>query len=131
MDKRRSIVGGTKRRTSLGPSDTNPTVFVHSSWRTSGTWLWTCFRRNPATYSYREIFHETFASLSKARIPLIGPKSWNSRHPKAAQYFLEFGPLIEAKGQVAHYSESMAFRTFIPADGPYPSEECRLLSEKS
>lgn len=92
-------------------------IFVHSSWRTSSTWLWSCFRKFPDKLAYCEIFHECFASLVKEEVSLIGPNSWHSKHPAGAPYFIEYLPLIKAEGGLFGYSKSMAFDTFVPADG--------------
>ncbi|MBV8337057.1 MAG: hypothetical protein JO358_16800, partial [Alphaproteobacteria bacterium] len=39
----------------------SPPVFIHSSWRTSSTWVWLKFRQLPVTLSYYEPFHGLLA----------------------------------------------------------------------
>lgn len=94
-----------------------PTVFLHSSWRTSSTWLWSCFRRSESTVAYVEIFHETLASLESSQIAKLTPGSWPSGHPAGAPYLLEFLPLLTPQGGVARYRASMAIESFVPAAG--------------
>lgn len=103
-----------------------PTIFVHSSWRTSSTWLWTCFRRAVSTVSYCEIFNEVLATLDTANITKLSPAAWVSGHPEGAPYFLEFLPLLVSQGGVHKYQRSMAIEKFVPAvglDGDLSSEE--------
>ena len=106
------------RSNSKGQEATStPPVFLHSSWRTSSTWLWLRFRNVASTCSYYEIFNERLSSLSKDEALTIGPDSWNSRHPQSAPYFLEFAPLLKSTGGIEGHHPSMAIESFIPRDG--------------
>ncbi len=94
-----------------------PTIFVHSSWRTSSTWFWTCFRRAKSTVSYCEIFNEALATLDCEKITKLSPTAWTSGHPDGAPYFLEFLPLLALQGGVNKYQKTMAVEKFVPASG--------------
>ena len=41
-----------------------PTVFLHSSFRTSSTWLWGKFRADPMRMCLYEVFQERLADLT-------------------------------------------------------------------
>ncbi|PVM89680.1 hypothetical protein DDF62_11265 [Caulobacter radicis] len=107
---------GTKAEVVAAPV-ARPAVFVHSSFRTASTWLWTRFRGNANTVAYCEIFHEILAGLTLDEIPRIGPSSWRSRHPASSPYFIEFFDLLGPGGGVQGFSKSMPFEWFVPRDG--------------
>lgn len=93
-------------------------VFVHSSFRVASTWLWSRFRMLDEALAYYEIFNEQSQSMSVARARRVGPDDWNSGHPAARPYFLEFVPLIRFGRGVADFHRFMAFRRFVPRTGP-------------
>ena len=92
-------------------------VFVQSSWRTASTWLWSKLRRAPTAIAYCEIFHERLKACTVPNLRDDHFAKWNSKHPEAAPYFLEFAPLLDAGGAVRGFDPSMAIERFIPADG--------------
>ncbi|WP_423414765.1 hypothetical protein RLW55_16320 [Hyphomicrobium sp. B1] len=92
-------------------------VFIHSSFRTSSTWLWNAFRRLEDTCCYYEVFHESLASLRLEDVPNRSYDTWNSMHPVSAPYFREFSELFTADGGIRDFMPEMAYDSFIPADG--------------
>ncbi|QSF55380.1 hypothetical protein [Brevundimonas fontaquae] len=92
-------------------------VFVHSSFRTSSTWLWERFRRSPETTAYYEIFHEALADLTPSQVMGNHHAAWESKHPAQAPYFIEFLNLLQKDKGVPAYDADMAFRSFIPSEG--------------
>ena len=92
-------------------------IFIHSSFRTGSTYLWSCFRKYPRAVAYYEIFHEILSTINKFGLLSIGPETWRSGHPPGAPYFLEFLPLIRYEGGVEGFDPGMSYRRFIPADG--------------
>ena len=94
-----------------------PPVFVHSSWRTSSTWLWPKLRQAPTAIAYCEIFHELLDALTMDHMRGNDFAKWDSKHPEGAPYFLEFAQLIEPGGACGATTASMAFDRFIPQDG--------------
>ena len=101
-----------------GPTVTRrPPVFIHSSWRTSSTWVWLKFRQLPETISYYEPFHGLLAKRTRAEAQSIDYRSWDSNHPPGDPYGLEFVPLIRETGGVPFSDPAMAFEWFIPLGG--------------
>ena len=96
-------------------------VFVHSSWRTSSTWLWSKLRQARTTVAYYEIFHERLCDCSVDDFRQRDDSRPHSKHPEAAPYFLEFASLIEPQGIVRGFDRSMAFERFVPAGGLHGS----------
>jgi hypothetical protein len=102
---------------SAAPGPDVPTVFLHSSFRTSSTWLWGKFRADPMRMCFYEVFQERLADLTLSACLTVGPDSWQSGHPPGPPYLLEFIPLLRPDGGVNGYNESMAFETMIPEGG--------------
>ena len=94
-----------------------PVIFLHSSFRTASTFLWSCFRKAPRTVAYCEIFHEILNTLSLADVSALKPEGWHSKHPPGAPYFLEYVPMLREGGGVEHFDPSMTYERFIPAGG--------------
>jgi hypothetical protein len=93
------------------------TLFLHSSFRVSSTWLWSRIRSKHQFVAFYEVFNEQLADISSEQLPLHSPDCWHSKHPPGAPYFLEFLPLMRETGGVANYDASMAFDLFIPSEG--------------
>jgi hypothetical protein len=91
-----------------------PPVFIHSSFRTSSTWIWSKFRADPAVVAYYECFHENLRHMSAADIKALHPNIWESGHPGMEPYFMEYVPLLREEGGVAGFEQSMAFAQFFP-----------------
>jgi hypothetical protein len=93
-------------------------IFIHSSFRTASTYLWSCLRRSPRTLAYYEIFNETLATVAPTTLASSSPDGWYSKHPSGAPYFLEFLPLTREGGGVEGFEPAMSYARFIPDDGP-------------
>jgi hypothetical protein len=94
-----------------------PSVFIHSSWRTSSTWFWQSFRRLPAALCFYEPFNEGLAALTRSGALQHGPQSWNSGHPKSEPYFFEYAPLLRNSAGVRIYQTQMAIEWYLPPGG--------------
>ena len=94
-----------------------PPIFIHSSFRTSSTWLWGKLRSLPNIMGYYEIFHETLEDIDSKALYASSPSSWASGHPAQAPYFLEFLPLLKEEKGVNGYDAKMSFDWFIPRGG--------------
>ncbi len=92
-------------------------VFVHSSFRSSSTWLWSKLRATPHTAAYYEIFNEGLAHIDVRVAVGLNQEGWASGHPPGAPYFLEFLPLLQQAGGIEGFHESMGLVSFIPAAG--------------
>lgn len=90
---------------------------MHSSFRTSSTWLWTKFRAAAGALAYNEVFHEQLATLTRSEALSHRPDSWRSGHPVTDPYFQEYLPLLKPEGGVGAFDLSMAFERFIPQTG--------------
>lgn len=76
------------------PKKKHEAVFLHAGWRCASTYIWSRFRRNPATTSFYEPFGESLARSSPKRIQRQTAGGWNSRHPAlASPYAKEYAPL--------------------------------------
>ena len=107
----------TKRSDALKESpEQHEAVFLHGGWRCASTYVWSRFRRNPATTSFYEPFGETLAQCSAKRIQRQTEKGWNSRHPPLAlPYAQEYCPLLRPflKG-VPGYRREFALARYFP-----------------
>jgi len=87
-------------------------VFLHTGWRTAGTWLWSAFRSHDDVLGLYEPLNQSLATLTLSTLPMMRPAASNSRHPEEQRpYFEEFAPLMSLKG-VAGYRPDFAYETF-------------------
>jgi hypothetical protein len=98
---------------SSGVSQLTP-VFLHTGWRTRGTWLWSRFRTLAGTTCFYEPLIEELASLNEATIEARNPGSWSSGHPSLHRpYFAEFRPLLKTAARgVRNYDQEFAVTGF-------------------
>lgn len=92
-------------------------IFLHSSFRTSSTWLWAKFRTLPNVLAYYEIFNEMLGHIDAKSLNASTYASWPSHHPPQAPYFLEFLSLLSKSGGVLGFDASMSLAQFIPEHG--------------
>lgn len=107
-------------------------VFVHSSFRTSSTWIWTRFRAAAGTLAYYEYFNEVLGGITAEAIESLHSDIWRSRHPAADPYFREFLPLLRPTGGVGLFDPAMAFGSFFPEtgyDGALPIAEAGYVEQ--
>ena len=95
----------------------NALIFIHSSFRSSSTWIWSKFRADPGVIAYYECFHESLQWMSAKDIEAVRPNVWESGHPAMEPYFNEYLPLLRKEGGIAGFEQSMAFHRFFPANG--------------
>src|SRR5262245_47471573 len=53
-------------------------VFLHTGWRTAGTWLWSRFRARPDVMGFYEPLHERLDDLALHEIPELRADTWDS-----------------------------------------------------
>jgi hypothetical protein len=88
-------------------------IFMHSGWRSCGTWLWETLRESATVCGYYEPLHEGLGSLDRAAIGEFRPDSWGSGHGAGAPYFAEFAAHLSARGRgVEGYQQRFAFDDF-------------------
>jgi len=68
--------------------------FLHTGWRSGGTWLWSRLRDQSGVTAYYEPLHEVLATLDARQIARERPDAWASRHGGSAPYFAEYAPLL-------------------------------------
>jgi len=103
---------------------TGSAVFLHTGWRSGGSWIWSRLRASGRVHGYYEPLHEQAARFSRRDVSSVGPRSWASNHSETAPYFEEFRDLIPPGGRgVALYQRRFAFDDFFRApDGPVDIE---------
>jgi hypothetical protein len=91
-------------------------IFLHSGWRSAGTWIWNAFREHPETMAFYEPLHETLAGVTLDGLTEIGVDSWDSKHALKRPYFEEYAPLLRPRKQgIPGFDRSFTFdRYFTP-----------------
>lgn len=105
-------------------SSSGRTVFVHSGWRCSSTYVWSRFRALPGVRAYYEPWHEQLARLTARTIPAETPDNSGLRHPGGAEpYLQEFSPVLDPAGGVRGYESRFALdRYFLEAEEEDPEQ---------
>jgi hypothetical protein len=94
-------------------SRTQRPVFLHTGWRTAGTWLWARFRALPWVEAYHEPLHEILDTLTAGTILRHRADTWTSGHPALTHpYYHEYGPLLRATGGVEGFNASFVTEDF-------------------
>jgi hypothetical protein len=102
-------------------------IFLHSCWRSSGTWLWERLRTQKEHLGFYEPLHEFLPSMTGAQIDSLHSGGWFSRHPKMSRpYFAEYAPLLKErkmlrkrKGVAGAETEFSFHRFFMGARQPH------------
>ncbi|APR38099.1 hypothetical protein [Paraburkholderia sp. SOS3] len=69
-------------------------VFLHTGWRSAGTWVWSKFRELESVTAFYEPLSNVIGELKLADLGVLKP-SFNSGHPAlAAPYFAEYRPFM-------------------------------------
>lgn len=140
-------VRGASAPSSIGvPEPTKATaerspVFLHTGWRSAGTWLWSHFRRLPEVMGYYEPLHPLLAERPRA-LKGAHTDAWSSGHPSMdTPYFQEFLPLMQRhwfrlhrwgrREGVRHYDRAFEIDRFnaVPPDAEALDRYVQLLLE--
>jgi len=93
-------------------------IFMHTSWRSGGTWIWSRCRAAAGVCGFYEPLHEQAARFRLSTLSSIRPGSWQSNHSETDPYFEEYRALIGPRGRgVAGYDARFAFDDFFRAPG--------------
>ena len=93
-----------------------PAVFLHTGWRSGGTWIWSRCRDYAHVHGYYEPLHEQAARFRRRDLARMRPGSWQSNHSETAPYFEEYRDLIPPDGRgVPLYQTRFAFDGFFRA----------------
>lgn len=91
----------------------NTTVFVHSGWRCSSTYVWHRFRALQGVRAYYEPWHEQLARVSAETINAETPDNSGLRHPGGAEpYLKEFEVVLDPAGGVRNFEAGFALDRF-------------------
>ena len=99
-------------------------IFMHTGWRSGGTWIWARLRAQPGVMGFYEPLHEVLGSIDQPLINSMTAGSWDSRHGATSPYFLEYAPLLSqarsgARRGVVGYEPRFAYeRFFLTPDEP-------------
>ena len=89
------------------------TVFVHSGWRCSSTYVWRRFRALPCVRAYYEPWHEQLARVTPETLCLETPDNSGLRHPGGAEpYLKEFEVVLDPAGGLRNFDASFALDRF-------------------
>lgn len=101
------------KQASTAVRGTRRAVFLHTGWRTAGTWLWARFRTLPWVEAYYEPLHENLDSLTDGTILRQRADTSVSGHPALAlPYYHEYAPLLRATGGVEGFHANFATEDF-------------------
>lgn len=103
-------------------------IFLHTGWRSAGTWVWSRFRALQTVTAFYEPLHPILGDLRAADIPALEP-TWTSGHPTlTAPYFTEYRPFIQDNSHgVAGYRKSFSTDRFGPVpDAGFPALQAYL-----
>ncbi|MEI7290920.1 hypothetical protein WCQ02_02080 [Paraburkholderia tropica] len=89
-------------------------IFLHTGYRTAGTWLWSCFRNLDQVTGYYEPLHEMLATIDRDMLDKSTSSSWRSGHPNLeSPYFAEFAHLLDGdQPGIAGYDEVFSIDSF-------------------
>lgn len=103
-------------------------LFLHTAWRSAGTWIWQQFRERPDVTGFCEPLNEWLADATHRTLLEPRPEIWPSRHANTGPYFAEYEPLVTSRG-VAGYDRRFAYDCFfMPASQKMPALERYLRS---
>lgn len=89
------------------------TVFIHSGWRCSSTYVWHRFRALPGVRAYYEPWHEQLARVTAETIRAETPQNSGLRHPGGTEpYLKEFEVVLDPAGGVTGFDASFALDRF-------------------
>jgi hypothetical protein len=89
------------------------TIFVHSGWRCSSTYVWHRFRALAGVRAYYEPWHEQLARVTTETINAETPDNSGLRHPGGTQpYLKEFEVVLDPAGGLKGFDASFALDRF-------------------
>lgn len=89
-------------------------VFLHTGWRTAGTWIWGRFRNLEGVRGFYEPFHAVLG-CSRETIASATPDAWASGHDGlGSPYFEEYLDLLHKERRVEGYSRAFEVDRFTP-----------------
>ena len=84
-------------------------IFIHASWRSASTYVWSKFRHHPDAYAYFEPLNEHLTTATQEFIDGFRPWSFAHHPPLSAPYLEEFRPLIRPTGGVPGFPSRLSY----------------------
>jgi hypothetical protein len=109
--------------TTPNPDKKTTSIFLHTGWRSAGTWVWSRFRALPSVAAFYEPLHPLLGELTLPDIPALQP-TWTSGHPPLnAPYYEEYRPFIpeSARGVVGYRASFATDRFSTEPDAGFPA----------
>ncbi|MGF6552418.1 hypothetical protein [Paraburkholderia youngii] len=103
-------------------------VFLHTGWRSAGTWVWSRLRELQGAAGFYEPLSNVLADLKLADVPASRPTLTSGHPPLAAPYFDEYRPFLreDARG-VAGYDRRFSIDRFTrEPDATFPPLQAYL-----
>jgi hypothetical protein len=95
-------------------------IFLHTGWRSAGTWVWSRFRALESVNAFYEPLSNLLGELRLADIPDIRPTSDSGHPPLGAPYYDEYRSFMQERGRgVAGYRKRFSIDRF----GDTPDDE--------
>ncbi|EIF33542.1 hypothetical protein BCh11DRAFT_01312 [Burkholderia sp. Ch1-1] len=103
-------------------------VFLHTGWRSAGTWVWSRLRELDTVTAFYEPLSNVLAELSLADVSASRPTLTSGHPPLAAPYFEEYRPFLqEGVRGVAGYQRRFSLDRFAKVpDAEFPQLQAYL-----
>jgi hypothetical protein len=102
-------------------------IFLHSSWRSASTYVWSKFRQRTDTYCYFEPLNEHLFTLTPEVINRFVPWSFSHHPPLDAPYLAEYRPLVGPVCGVPGFPAHLTFGKYcVTGDDSLPELEAYM-----
>ena len=103
-------------------------VFLHTGWRSAGTWVWSRLRALEPVTGFYEPLSNVLADLSVADVAASRPTLTSGHPPLAAPYFDEYRPFLQegARGVVGYRKRFGIDRFATVPDSEFPALQAYL-----
>jgi hypothetical protein len=103
-------------------------VFLHTGWRSGGTWVWSRFRSLESVRAFYEPLSAVLGDLRIADLPALRPERSSGHPPLAAPYYEEYRSFIDERVRgVVNYGKRFSIDRFgVQPDDAFPALEAYL-----
>jgi hypothetical protein len=103
-------------------------IFLHTGWRSGGTWVWSRFRALETVTAFYEPLSTLLGDLSLADIPVVRPTSNSGHPPLDAPYYEEYRSFLQERTRgVVGYRKRFGIDRFGDApDDEFPAMQAYL-----
>ena len=105
-------------------------IFLHTGWRSAGTWVWSRLRAVPSVQAFYEPLSTVLGDLKLADIPAIEPARTSGHPPLKAPYYEEYRSFIRenARGVIGYRKYFSTDRFGSTPDADFPALQAYLKS---